>query len=58
MLWIVIGVTALVVLAILEVRSWKKPEKLDRQYGDVLSAHIDDTGRAFDSGAGLRKPRD
>jgi len=58
MLWIVIGVTALVVLAILEVRSWKKPEKLDRQFGNVAWDHIDDSGRTFDSGNALRKPHD
>lgn len=58
MLWIVIGVV-LVLLAVAEVRSWKKPEKLGSQYGHVLEGRFaDDSGKSFDAGAALRKPRD
>ena len=58
MLWIVIGL-ALVVLVVVEVRSWKTPEKLGSQYGHVLESRFaDDSGKSFDAGAALRKPRD
>ena len=44
---------------VVEVRSWKKPEKLGSQYGHVLESRFaDDSGKSFDAGAALRKPRD